>query len=150
MANKTISDLEQVAALTDNLKFACEGNEGNTSSVTMGQMLEFLHAPVVTLQVSGTAPNYVLNPESNKINLANLSNVLSTQVVNINLPAGNLTRETQIILKINNPNLATVRITGLAWKFPGLNLTYNKLQLILDFDQVQNAWVAGTLPIVGA
>lgn len=147
MANKTISDLEQVAALTDNLKFACEGNEGNTSSVTMGQMLEFLHAPVVTLQVSGSAPNYVLNPQTNKINLANLSNLLSTHVVNINLPAGNLTRETQIILKINNPNLATIRIPQLAYRLSMLNLTIPNFQLILDYDQVQGAWVGGTLSV---
>lgn len=148
MADVTISDLEQIAELTDGLKIPCEGNTGNTSSLTLSQLLGFLQAPVEILNVSGTGTTYTLNPPRiNTIYRCDLASVTSESTVTINLPAGSLQRESQIIMKVNNPNLATIRIAGLTLKLSMLNLTLNKFQLILDYDQTQGAWVAGTLPI---
>lgn len=147
MADKTISDLEQVAELTESLLMAIEGGASGTSSVSLGQLLDFLHAGVQTLTVSGSSPNYTLNPPRNKISVANLSGLTSSDTVSINLPAGLASRESQVILKIKNPNLATIRVNGLTKKLSMYNLTNPNFQLILDYDQAQGAWVGGTLPI---
>ncbi len=147
MADKTISDLEQIAELTANLLLAIEGGPSGTSSVSLGQLLDFLHAPVQTLQVSGASPTYSLNPVRNVISVADLSGLTSNDTVNINLPAGLIGRESQVILKIKNPNLATLRVVGLTKKLSMYNLYSQNLQLILDYDQVQGEWVGGTLAI---
>lgn len=148
MANVTISDLEQIATLTDNLKIPCEGDAGNTSTMTLSQMMTFLQAPVEILNVSGSGTTYTLNPPRlNTIYRCDLSSITSASTVTINLPAGSLQRESQIIMKINNPKLATIRLAGVTLKLSNLNLTTSRFQLILDFDQTQNAWEAGTLPI---
>lgn len=147
MADKTISDLEQIAELTENLLLAIEGGAVGTSSVSLGQLLDFLHPAVQTLQVSGASPNYTLNPTRNIISVADLSGLQSTDTVNINLPVGLVGRESQVILKIKNPNLATVRVVGLTKKLSMYDLTKPNFQLILDYDQAQGAWVGGTLPI---
>lgn len=149
MGNVTISDLEQIQNITNNTKLACENAAGNTSSIELGQILDFLQAPVIPLQVSGTGPNFFVNPQVNVIHTLNLNSLTSSQSVTINLPAGNLTRETQIVIKCKNINYATINIAGLEAKFPGLDLTRGIFQLILDYDQNQRQWVAGTLPIVG-
>lgn len=147
MADKTISDLEQVAELTESLLMAIEGGAKGTSSVSLGQLLDFLHTSVQTLAVSGSSPNYTLNPPRNVISVANLSGLTSSDTVSINLPAGLASRESQVILKIKNPNLATIRVNGLTKKLSMYNLTTPNFQLILDYDQAQGAWVGGTLPI---
>lgn len=147
MADKTISDLEQIAELTANLLLAIEGGPTGTSSVSLGQLLDFLHASVQTLQVSGASPTYSLNPVRNIISVADLSGLTSNDTVNINLPAGLIGRESQVVLKIKNPNLATLRVAGLTNVFDNYNLSTQNLQLILDYDQAQGAWVGGTLPI---
>ncbi len=147
MADKTISDLEQIAELTANLLLAIEGGPSGTSSVSLGQLLDFLHAPVQTLQLSGASPTYSLNPVRNVISVADLSGLTSNDTVNINLPAGLIGRESQVVLKIKNPNLATLRVAGLTNVFDNYNLSTQNLQLILDYDQAQGAWVGGTLPI---
>lgn len=147
MADKTISDLEQIAELTANLLLAIEGGPSGTSSVSLGQLLDFLHASVQTLQLSGASPTYSLNPVRNVISVADLSGLTSNDTVNINLPAGLIGRESQIVLKIKNPNLATLRVAGLTNAFDNYNLSTQNLQLILDYDQAQGAWVGGTLPI---
>lgn len=147
MADKTISDLEQIAELTENLLLAIEGGAVGTSSVSLGQLLDFLHPAVQVLQVSGASPNYTLNPVRNIISVADLSGLQSTDTVNINLPVGLMGRESQVILKIKNPNLATLRVAGLTNVFDNYNLSTQNLQLILDYDQAQGAWVGGTLPI---
>lgn len=147
MADKTISDLEQIAELTANLLLAVEGAPSGTSSVSLGQLLDFLHAAVQTLQVSGASPTYSLNPVRNVISVADLSGLTSNDTVNINLPAGLIGRESQVVLKIKNPNLATLRVAGLTNVFDNYNLSTQNLQLILDYDQAQGAWVGGTLPI---
>lgn len=147
MADVTISELEQISALTDDLKFAIEGNQGNTSSASLSQLLDFLHAPVQVLTPSGSAGQYTVNPSRNIIYTLNMSSLNSTDVLTINLPAGSLQRESQIVIKVKNPNLATIRITGLTLKLNILNLTLPNMQLILDYDQVQEAWEAGTLEV---
>lgn len=147
MADKTISDLEQIVELTESLLLAIEGGSAGTSSVSLGQLLDFLHPAVQTLSVSGTSPNYTLNPPRNIISVANLSGVTSNDTVSINLPAGLASRESQVIVKIKNPNLATIRVNGLSKKLSMYNVTLPNFQLILDYDQAQGAWVAGTLPI---
>lgn len=147
MADKTISDLEQIAELTENLLLAIEGGSVGTSSVSLGQLLDFLHPAVQVLQVSGASPNYTLNPVRNIISVADLSGLQSTDTVNINLPVGLLGRESQVILKIKNPNAATIRVVGLTKKISMYDLTKPNFQLILDYDQAQGAWVGGTLPI---
>ena len=147
MADKTISDLEQIAELTANLLLAIEGGPTGTSSVSLGQLLDFLHAPVQTLQVSGASPTYSLNPVRNVISVADLSGLTSNDTVNINLPAGLIGRESQVVLKIKNPNLATIRVPSLTKRLSVLNLAVPNFQLILDYDQTQGAWVGGTLQI---
>lgn len=147
MADKTISDLEQIAELTANLLLAIEGGPSGTSSVSLGQLLDFLHAPVQTLQVSGASPTYSLNPVRNVISVADLSGITSSDTVNINLPTGLAGRESQVILKIKNPNLATIRVPSLTKRLSVLNLAVPNFQLILDYDQAQSAWVGGTLQI---
>lgn len=147
MADKTISDLEQLAELLDGLLIPVEGSTTNTSSVSLAQLRDFLYAPITTLNVTGTAPNYALNPAVNSVNKCDLSSLNGTDTVNINLPAGLVNKEAQIVLKIKNPNLATIRVTGLTKKFSVLDLSQQNLQLILDYDQAQSAWVGGTLPI---
>ena len=147
MADKTISDLEQIAELTENLLLAIEGGSVGTSSVSLGQLLDFLHPAVQVLQVSGASPNYTLNPVRNIISVADLSGLQSTDTVNINLPVGLVGRESQVVLKIKNPNAATIRVVGLTKKISMYDLTKQNFQLILDYDQAQGAWVGGTLPI---
>lgn len=147
MADKTISDLEQIAELTENLLLAIEGGAVGTSSVSLGQLLDFLHPAVQVLQVSGASPNYTLNPVRNIISVADLSGLQSTDTVNINLPVGLVGRESQVVLKIKNPNAATIRVVGLTKKISMYDLTKQNFQLILDYDQAQGAWVGGTLPI---
>lgn len=147
MADKTISDLEQIAELTENLLLAIEGGAVGTSSVSLGQLLDFLHPAVQVLQVSGASPNYTLNPVRNIISVADLSGLQSTDTVNINLPVGLMGRESQVILKIKNPNLATIRVPSLTKRLSVLKLAVPNFQLILDYDQAQSAWVGGTLQI---
>lgn len=147
MADKTISDLEQIAELTENLLLAIEGGAAGTSSVSLGQLLDFLHPAVQTLQVSGASPNYTLNPVRNIISVADLSGLQSSDTVNINLPAGLVGRESQVVLKIKNPNLATLRVVGLGKVFENYNMSTPNLQIILDYDQALGMWVGGTLPI---
>lgn len=147
MADKTISDLEQLAELLDGLLIPVEGSTTNTSSVSLAQLRDFLYAPITALNVTGTAPNYALNPAVNSVNKCDLSSLNGTDTVNINLPAGLVNKEAQIVLKIKNPNLATIRVTGLTKKTSVLDLSQQNLQLILDYDQAQSAWVGGTLPI---
>lgn len=147
MADKTISDLEQISELTANLLLAIEGGPTGTSSVSLGQLLDFLNASVQTLQVSGASPTYSLNPVRNVISVADLSGLTSNDTVNINLPAGLIGRESQVVLKIKNPNLATIRVPSLTKRLSVLNLAVPNFQLILDYDQAQGAWVGGTLQI---
>lgn len=147
MADKTISDLEQLAELLDGLLIPVEGSTTNTSSVSLAQLRDFLYNPITTLNVSGSSPSYTLNPAVNSVNKCDLSSINGTDTVNINLPAGLVNKEAQIVLKIKNPNLATIRVTGLTKKFSVLDLSQRNLQLILDYDQAQSAWVGGTLPI---
>lgn len=147
MADVTISQLEQIAELTDDLKVAIEGNQGNTSSATLSQILDFLHSPVQALTLSGSGGQFTVNPARNIIYTLDLSTINSTDVVTINLPAGSLQRESQIIIKVNNLNLATVKVNGLQYKLSMLNLTLKNFQLILDYDQSIQKWVAGTLPV---
>ena len=147
MADKTISELEQLAELLDGLLIPVEGSTTNTSSVSLAQLRDFLYNPITTLNVSGSSPSYTLNPAVNSVNKCDLSSINGTDTVNINLPAGLVNKEAQIVLKIKNPNLATIRVTGLTKKFSVLDLSQRNLQLILDYDQAQSAWVGGTLPI---
>lgn len=150
MADKTISDLEQLAELLEGLLIPVEGSTTNTSSVSLAQLRDFLYNPITTLNVSGTSPNYTLNPAVNTVNKCDLSSVNGTDTVNINLPSGLVNKEAQIVLKIKNPNLATIRITGLTKRLSMLNLTTPNFQVILDYDQAQSAWVGGTLTIENA
>lgn len=147
MADKTISDLEQLAELLDNLLIPVEGSTTNTSSISLAQLRDFLYSPITTLNVSGTSPNYTLNPAVNSVNKCDLSLVNGTDTVNINLPSGLVNKEAQIVLKIKNPNLATITCSGLTKKLSMLNLGLQNFQLILDYDQAQGAWVGGTLQI---
>lgn len=147
MADKTISDLEQLAELLDNLLIPVEGSTTNTSNVSLGQLRDFLYAQITTLNVTGTAPNYTLNPAVNTVNKCDLSSLNGSNSVNINLPSGLVNKEAQIVLKIKNPNLATIRIPSLTKRLSVLNLALPNFQLILDYDQAQGAWVGGTLQI---
>lgn len=147
MADKTISDLEQLAELLDNLLIPVEGSTTNTSNVSLGQLRDFLYAQITTLNVTGTAPNYALNPAVNTVNKCDLSSLNGSDSVNINLPSGLINKEAQIVLKIKNPNLATIRVAGLTKRLSVLNLALPNFQLILDYDQAQGAWVGGTLQI---
>ena len=147
MADKTISDLEQLAELLDNLLIPVEGSTTNTSNVSLGQLRDFLYAQITTLNVTGSAPTYSLNPAVNTVNKCDLSSVNGSNTVNINLPSGLINKEAQIVMKIKNPNLATIRIPSLTKKLSVLNLALPNFQLILDYDQAQGAWVGGTLQI---
>ena len=102
MADKTISDLEQLAELLDNLLIPVEGSTTNTSSVSLGQLRDFLYAQITTLNVTGSAPTYSLNPAVNTVNKCDLSSINASDTVNINLPSGLVNKEAQIVLKINN------------------------------------------------
>lgn len=147
MADKTISDLEQLAELLDNLLIPVEGSTTNTSSVSLAQLRDFLYAQITTLNVTGSAPTYSLNPAVNTVNKCDLSSVNGSNTVNINLPSGLINKEAQIVMKIKNPNLATIRIPSLTKRLSVLNLALPNFQLILDYDQAQGAWVGGTLQI---
>lgn len=147
MADKTISDLEQLAELLDSLLIPVEGSATNTSSVSLAQLRDFLYNPITQLSVSGTSPNYSLNPAVNSVNAVDLSSLNGSDTVNINLPSGLIGKEAQIVLKIKNPNLATITCTGLSKRFTFLNLGLANFQLILDYDQAQGAWVGGTLQV---
>lgn len=147
MADKTISDLEQLAELLDNLLIPVEGSTTNTSNVSLGQLRDFLYAQITTLNVTGSAPTYSLNPAVNTVNKCDLSTVNGSNTVNINLPSGLINKEAQIVMKIKNPNLATIRIPSLTKRLSVLNLALPNFQLILDYDQAQGAWVGGTLQI---
>lgn len=147
MADLTISDLEQLAQLLDSLLIPVEGSATNTSSVSIAQLRDFLYNPVTTLAVSGSSPSYTLNPAVNSVNKCDLSSLNGTDTVNINLPSGLVNKEAQIVLKIKNPNLATIRVDGLTKRLSVLNLALQNFQLILDYDQAQGAWVGGTLQI---
>lgn len=147
MADKTISDLEQLAELLDNLLIPVEGSTTNTSNVSLGQLRDFLYAQITTLNVTGSAPTYSLNPAVNTVNKCDLSSVNGSNTVNINLPSGLINKEAQIVMKIKNPNLATIRIPSLTKRLSVLNLALPNFQLILDYDQTQSAWVGGTLQI---
>lgn len=147
MADLTISDLEQLAQLLDSLLIPVEGSATNTSSVSIAQLRDFLYNPVTTLNVSGSSPTYTLNPAVNTVNKCDLSSINASDTVNINLPSGLVNKEAQIILKIKNPNLATIRVNGLTKRLSVLNLALQNFQLILDYDQAQSAWVGGTLQI---
>ena len=147
MADKTISDLEQLAELLDNLLIPVEGSTTNTSSVSLAQLRDFLHEQITTLNVTGTSPTYTLNPAVNSMNKCDLSSLNGTDTVNINLPSGLINKEAQIVLKIKNPNLATIRVPSLTKRLSVLNLAVPNFQLILDYDQTQGAWVGGTLQI---
>lgn len=147
MADKTISDLEQLAELLDNLLIPVEGSATNTSNVSLGQLRDFLYAQITTLNVTGSAPTYSLNPAVNTVNKCDLSSVNGSNTVNINLPSGLINKEAQIVMKIKNPNLATIRIPSLTKRLSVLNLALPNFQLILDYDQAQGAWVGGTLQI---
>ncbi len=147
MADKTISDLEQLAELLDNLLIPVEGSTTNTSNVSLGQLRDFLYAQITTLNVTGSAPTYSLNPAVNTVNKCDLSSVNGSNTVNINLPSGLINKEAQIVMKIKNPNLATIRIPSLTKRLSVLNLALPNFQLILDYDQAQGAWVGGTLQI---
>lgn len=147
MTNLTISDLEQLAELLDSLLIPVEGSTTNTSSVSLAQLRDFLHERITTLNVSGTRPTYTLNPAVNTVNKCDLSSLISTDTVNINLPSGLTNKEAQIIMKIKNPNLATINITGLTKTLSMFNVNVPNFQLILDYDQTQGAWVGGTLQI---
>lgn len=147
MSDKTISDLEQLAELLDNLLIPVEGSTTNTSNVSLGQLRDFLYAQITTLNVTGSAPTYSLNPAVNTVNKCDLSSVNGSNTVNINLPSGLINKEAQIVMKIKNPNLATIRIPSLTKRLSVLNLALPNFQLILDYDQAQGAWVGGTLQI---
>lgn len=147
MADKTISDLEQLAELLDNLLIPVEGSTTNTSNVSLGQLRDFLYAQITTLNVTGSSPSYSLNPAVNSVNKCDLSSLNGTDTVNINLPSGLINKEAQIVIKIKNPNLATIRVPSLTKKLSMFNLTVPNFQLILDYDQAQGAWVGGTLQI---
>lgn len=147
MSDKTISDLEQIAELLDSLLIPVEGSTTNTSSVSIAQLRDFLYNPITTLTVSGSSPSYTLNPAVNSVNKCDLSSLNGTDTVNINLPSGLVGKEAQIVLKIKNPNLATITCAGLTKRLSVLNLALPNFQLILDYDQAQGAWVGGTLQI---
>lgn len=148
MADKTISDLEQISELVDSLKIPCEGDTGNTSNLSLSQLLAFLHAPVGILNISGASPSYTANPSTtNVVYTMDLSGINASDSVQINLPAGSSTRESQIIIKIKNPNKATVTVAGLQYKLSMYNLVVPNVQLVLDYDQSLKAWVGGTLPV---
>ena len=147
MADLTISDLEQLAQLLDSLLIPVEGSATNTSSVSIAQLRDFLYNPVTTLAVSGSSPTYTLNPAVNSVNKCDLSSMNGIDTVNINLPSGLINKESQIVLKIKNPNLATIKVNGLTKRLSVLNLALQNFQLILDYDQAQGAWVGGTLQI---
>ena len=147
MADKTISDLEQLTELLDNLLIPVEGSATNTSSVSLAQLRDLLHEQITTLNVTGTSPTYTLNPAVNSVNKCDLSSLNGTDTVNINLPSGLINKESQIVLKIKNPNLATIKVNGLTKRLSVLNLALQNFQLILDYDQAQGAWVGGTLQI---
>lgn len=149
MADLTISDLEQLAELLDGLLIPVEGSTTNTSSISIAQLRDFLYNPITTLNISGSSPSYTLNPAVNSVNKCDLSSINGTDTVNINLPAGLVNKESQIVMKIKNPNLATITITGLNKKFSVLDLSKQNFQLILDYDQAQGAWVGGTLQVEG-
>ena len=100
MADKTISDLEQLAELLDSLLIPVEGSTTNTSSVSIAQLRDFLYNPITTLTVSGSSPSYTLNPAVNSVNKCDLSSLNGTDTVNINLPSGLVGKEAQIVLKI--------------------------------------------------
>ena len=150
MADLTISDLEQLAQLLDSLLIPVEGSATNTSSVSIAHLRDFLYNPVTTLAVSGSSPTYTLNPAVNSVNKCDLSSLNGTDTVNINLPAGLINKESQIVMKIKNPNLATITISGLTKRLSMMNLTTPNFQLILDYDQAQGTWVGGTLTIENA
>lgn len=147
MANVTISDLEQIAELFNSLKIPCEGDTGNTSVLTLSQLLDFLHAPVQVLSLSGASPTYTVNATRNVVHTLDLSVVNAGDTVTINLPAGLTNKESQVIVKIKNPNLATIKVAGLTKRVSQFNLGLPNFQLILDYDQTQGAWVGGTLQI---
>ena len=147
MAEKTISELEQITELLSAWLLPIEGADGNTSSVSLGQIYEFLHANIIVLPLSGSAPSYTVNPSVNSVYTLNLSTLNASDTVQINLPSGLVLKEAQIILKIKNPNSATITIPGLAKRLSQFNLSSTDLQMILDYDQVQSAWVGGTLTI---
>lgn len=147
MADKTISDLEQLAELLDSLLIPVEGSATNTSSVSLAQLRDFLYNPITILSVAGSAPSYTLNPAVNSVNKCDLSSLTGSDTVNINLPSGLVNREAQIVMKIKNPNLATITITGLNKSLGVLDLSQPDFQLILDYDQTQSEWVGGTLEI---
>lgn len=147
MADKTISDLETITQLLDNLLIPVEGSATNTSNVSIGALRDFLYNQVTTLDVTGSAPTYTLNPAVNSINKCDLSSINGSNTVNINLPSGLVNKEAQIVMKIKNPNLATIRVNGLTKRLSLLNLSTQNFQLILDYDQAQGAWVGGTLTI---
>ena len=147
MADLTISDLEQLAELLDSLLIPVEGSTTNTSSVSIAQLRDFLYNPITTLNVTGTLPTYTLNPAVNSVNKCDLSSINGTDTVNINLPAGLINKESQIVMKIKNPNMATINITGLTKRLSTFNLGYPNMQIVLDYDQAQGAWVGGTLQI---
>jgi hypothetical protein len=139
--------LEQLAELLDSLLIPVEGSTTNTSSVSIAQLRDFLYNPITTLNVSGSSPSYTLNPAVNSVNKCDLSSINGTDTVNINLPAGLVNKESQIIMKIKNPNLATITVAGLTKRLSMLNLALPNFQLILEYDQAQGAWVGGTLQI---
>lgn len=147
MADKTISDLETISQLLDSLLIPVEGSATNTSNVSVGALRDFLYNTITTLNVTGASPSYTLNPAVNSVNKCDLSSLTGADTVNINLPSGLINKEAQIILKIKNPNLATIRVAGLTKRLSLLNLATQNFQLILDYDQAQGAWVGGTLTI---
>lgn len=150
MADKTISDLEQLAQLLDSLLIPVEGSATNTSSVSIAQLRDFLYNPVTTLAVSGSSPTYTLNPAVNSVNKCDLSSINGIDTVNINLPAGLINKEAQIIMKIKNTNLATIQIPGVSKRFgASIDLSRADFQLIFDYDQAQGVWVVGQLTIEG-
>lgn len=147
MANKTISELEQITELLSSWLIPIEGSEGNTSSVSLAQIYDFLHASIIALPLAGSAPSYTVNPSVNSVYTLNLSTLNATDTVQINLPSGLVNKEAQIIIKVKNPNDATITIPGLAKRLSQFNLSSTDLQMIFDYDQVQSAWVCGTLTI---
>ena len=148
MSEVTISDLEQLAELLDGLLIPVEGSTTNTSSISLAQLRDFLHEIVTTLNLTGTAPTYSLNPAVNSINKCDLSSINSSNTVNINMPSGLVNKEAQIIMKIKNPNSATIRIPGVSKRFGSmLDLTRQNFQLIFDYDKTQGVWVVGQLTI---
>lgn len=147
MGQKTITDLEQLAELLGSVSIPCEGESGNTSLITLAQLFTFLHASITELSLSGSAPTYSVNPAVNSVNKLDLSTLLATDTCNINLPAGLVTKEAQIVIKVKNPNLATVAIPGLNYRLSMLALDTEQFQIIMDYDQALGQWVGGTLGI---